>query len=67
MNLLVQGNTPINAVRMPSAMSIADLELVPEGTPGSQPVAVLEEPFRISLRRAAIPEPGTGEIRVRVR
>jgi len=52
---------------MANIMSIADLDLVPDGTPGSQPVAVLEEPCRISMRCARIPEPGTGEIRVKVR
>ncbi len=67
MNLLVEIPSQTNAVRMPSKMSIADLEFVPEGTPDSQPVAVLEESRQISLRRAAIPEPGTGEIRVRIR
>ncbi len=52
---------------MANIMSIAGLELVPEGTPNSQRVAVLREPFRIELARAAIPEPGIDEIRIRVR
>ncbi len=48
-------------------MTIADLELVPEGTPNSQRVAVLQEPFHIDMAHAAIPEPGMDEIRIKVR
>lgn len=52
---------------MANIMSIANLDLVAEGTPNAQPVAVLDEPFRISVQWARIPEPGPGEIRVKVR
>ncbi len=52
---------------MPNIMSIADLELVPEGTPNSQQVAVLQEPYRIEMAHAAIPEPGIDEIRIKIR
>lgn len=52
---------------MANIMNIADLELVPEGTPNSQRVAVLQEPFRIEMAHAAIPEPGVDEIRIKVR
>ena len=52
---------------MATRMNIADLELVPAGTPDSQRVAVLEEPYRITLHQARIPEPGPDEIRVKVR
>jgi threonine dehydrogenase-like Zn-dependent dehydrogenase len=51
---------------MAQTMQSADLELVPDGTPGSQSVAVLEQPFRIVLRRARIPEPAADEVRIRV-
>ena len=52
---------------MPNIMSIADLELVEAGTPNSQRVAVLQEPFRIEMAHALIPEPGIDEIRIKVR
>lgn len=48
-------------------MQIAELEFVPEGTPGSQTVAVLDEPRSLSIRHAAIPEPGDGEIQIRIK
>jgi len=48
-------------------MNIADLELVPEGTPNSQRVAVLSEPYKIEMAHAAIPEPEVDEVRVRIR
>lgn len=52
---------------MAKMMSIAELDLVPEREAGAQPVAVLEEPMRISMKWAKVPEPGVGEIRVKVR
>lgn len=52
---------------MPNIMTIAGLDLVPAGTPNSQRVAVLQEPYRIEMAHAAIPEPGIDEIRIRVR
>jgi threonine dehydrogenase-like Zn-dependent dehydrogenase len=48
-------------------MSVADLQLVPAGTHGSQKVAVLEAPRSISIRHARVPEPGDGEVRVRIK
>jgi threonine dehydrogenase-like Zn-dependent dehydrogenase len=35
--------------------------------PGAQRVAILEEPRRLSLRYAEIPEPGDGEIRIKIK
>lgn len=35
--------------------------------PGAQRVAILDEPRRLSLRYAEIPEPGDGEIRIKVK
>ena len=52
---------------MATKMNIAALDLVDAGTPGSQKVAVLDEPGTISMRHAAIPEAGHGEIRVKIR
>lgn len=48
-------------------MQMANLELVEEGTPNSQMVAVLNEPYDISIRYAKIPEPNDDEIRVRIK
>lgn len=47
-------------------MTQAKLELVPEGTANSQRVAVLNQPLDIQMRHALIPEPGDGEIRVKI-
>lgn len=47
-------------------MELARLELVDETGSGTQRVAVLWEPGRIGLARARVPEPGRGQIRVRV-
>ncbi|MEM7625411.1 MAG: alcohol dehydrogenase catalytic domain-containing protein [Planctomycetota bacterium] len=52
---------------MASQMSLAELELVDTGTPGSQVVAVLEEPGRISTHHAKVPEPGPGQVRVKIK
>jgi threonine dehydrogenase-like Zn-dependent dehydrogenase len=52
---------------MATRMAMADLDLVPEGTPGSQRVAVLEAPRRIRCARAAVPHAGPGQVRVRIK
>lgn len=52
---------------MATIMDAAALDLVPADTPGAQRVAVLDEPYRVSLRHAQIPEPGAGELRIKVR
>ena len=52
---------------MATKMDIAALELVEAGTPNLQRVAVLEEPGSIGMRHARIPEPGHGEIRIKMR
>jgi hypothetical protein len=46
-----------NAIDMAKSMSIAGLDLVAESTPNAQPVAVLDDPYRISMKWARIPEP----------
>lgn len=43
------------------------VELVDRDQPGTQRVAVLEGSRKLSIRHAEIPEPGFGEIRVRVK
>ncbi len=48
-------------------MTIADLELVPPGTPGAQKVAVLNRPRELSIAYARVPEPGDHEIRVKIK
>lgn len=52
---------------MATTMAIADLKLVPAGTPNSQRVAVLEAPRSIVVRHALIPEPAAGEVRVKIK
>ena len=52
---------------MATKMNIAELDLVEVGTPGAQRVVVLDEPGKLSLRHALIPEPGHGEIRIKIR
>ena len=52
---------------MATRMQPAGLDLVDEGAPDSQRVAVLEAPYRITTARARIPEPGDDEVRVKVR
>ncbi len=51
---------------MTTKMTAAHLDLVDETHPQRQRVAVLEEPGRIVSAWARIPEPGPGEIRLRV-
>ena len=52
---------------MATRMRPAGLDLVDEGAPDSQRVAVLEAPYRITTACARIPEPGDDEVRVKVR
>ncbi len=43
------------------------IELLPAGDAGGMRVAVLDAPFKIRLARARIPEPGDGEVRVKIK
>ncbi|MGH9439402.1 MAG: zinc-dependent alcohol dehydrogenase [Terriglobia bacterium] len=43
------------------------IKLVDRDRPGAQRVAILEGSRRLSIRHAEIPEPGAGEIRIRVK
>jgi threonine dehydrogenase-like Zn-dependent dehydrogenase len=52
---------------MTTLMTQAALKLVEAGHPNAQRVAILDEPRHISLGYAEIPEPGDGEIRVKVK
>ncbi|MFW5844625.1 MAG: zinc-dependent alcohol dehydrogenase [Planctomycetota bacterium] len=52
---------------MATRMTLADLDLLPDDSPETgQTVAVLDAPRRIRCARARIPEPGPGQIRLRV-
>lgn len=51
---------------MATKMSMADLQLVEQGGEGTQRVAVLDEPYRLSIHNALIPEPKDDEVRVRI-
>jgi len=53
---------------MPTTMTYADLALLSEREAKGdyQKVAILEEPYKLSLAKAAIPEPSDTEIRVKV-
>jgi threonine dehydrogenase-like Zn-dependent dehydrogenase len=55
------------AVQMTTRMTQAPLKLVEADYPNAQRVAILSEPRRLTLGYAEIPEPGDGEIRVRVK
>ena len=57
----------IAAVQMTTRMTQAPLKLVGSGHPNAQRVAILSEPRHLTLSYAEIPEPGDGEIRVRVK
>ena len=48
-------------------MTQAPLKLVDADHPNSQRVAVLYEPRHLSLRYAEIPEPGDGEVRIKIK
>lgn len=52
---------------MATKMEMARLELVEQGTPNSQRVAVLNRPYDISVQYAMIPEPGDDEVRVKIK
>ncbi|MDI3311842.1 MAG: alcohol dehydrogenase catalytic domain-containing protein [Thermoanaerobacterium sp.] len=52
---------------MTTKMEMAEFEWVEKGTPNSQKVAVLNKPYDISIRYARIPEPGDGEVRVKIK
>ena len=51
---------------MATRMTQPPLELVPAHTPGAQQVAVLDKAYDIQIRHALVPEPGDGEVRVRI-
>lgn len=52
---------------MTTRMDMSRLELVSTDHPNAQDVAVLHKPYEISIARAKIPEPGDGEIRVKIK
>lgn len=52
---------------MPRKMQMANLELVEEGTPNSQKVAVLNKPYDMSIYFARIPEPVDNEVRIKIK
>ncbi|MCG8306900.1 MAG: zinc-binding dehydrogenase [Cytophagales bacterium] len=51
---------------MATQMELADLTLVDKDHPNAQEVAVLNEPYNITVAHAEIPEPGDDEIRVKI-
>lgn len=52
---------------MATKMSMADLQLVDHGGEGTQRVAVLDEPFKMTVRNAVIPIPKDNEVRVKIK
>lgn len=52
---------------MATHMIVADLKLVPAGHPNAQKVAVLNQPFDISVAYAEIPNAAVGEVRVKIK
>ena len=52
---------------MANRMTQAPLTLVDTDHPNVQRIAILDEPRRLSLRYAEIPEPGDGEVRIKVK
>lgn len=52
---------------MTSTMTQAELKLVDSSHPRAQKVAILERPRRLTLGFAEIPEPGNGEIRIKIK
>ncbi|MFP4352121.1 MAG: zinc-dependent alcohol dehydrogenase [Puniceicoccaceae bacterium] len=52
---------------MATKMLQPPLEIVPEGTPDSQRIAILTAPGKLDLAWAKIPEPGPDEIRIRIK
>ncbi len=51
---------------MASKMQLAGLNFVSADHPNAQRVAVLDEPYRMSMQYAEIPEPGEEEIRIKI-
>ena len=52
---------------MTTRMTQAELKLVPRDHPRAQRVAILNQPRDISIDYAEIPEPGPGEVRVKIK
>jgi threonine dehydrogenase-like Zn-dependent dehydrogenase len=52
---------------MATQMTMARLNLVEKNSPNSQMVAVLNKPYDIKMAYAEIPEPGDGEVRVKIK
>lgn len=52
---------------MATQMQMADLKLVSKDHPHAQKVAVLNAPYDMSIAYAEIPEPGNGEIRLKIK
>lgn len=52
---------------MATQMQMANMNLVTKDHPNSQMVAVLNKPYDISVAYAQIPDPGDGEIRVKIK
>jgi threonine dehydrogenase-like Zn-dependent dehydrogenase len=52
---------------MPTTMTMAKLDLVEKGSLDSMRVAVLDEPGKMSMRYAKIPNPGDHEIRIKIK
>ena len=55
------------AVPMTTIMTQTPMKFVDSASPTSQRVAILDEPRKLSIGYAEIPEPGDGEIRVKVK
>ncbi len=52
---------------MTTRMNMPQFELVDDDRRDAQNVAVLHKPYEISIARAEIPEPGDGEVRVKIK
>jgi threonine dehydrogenase-like Zn-dependent dehydrogenase len=52
---------------MPTKMELAEFDFLDSREPGTMMVAVLDEPKKFSIRYAKIPEPGPGELRVKIK
>ena len=52
---------------MATKMSMADLQLVDHEGDDTQRVAVLDEPYKMSVRNARIPVPKDNEVRVKIK
>lgn len=53
---------------MPTKMKFADLEYTTDfSAPGTQRVAIMEEPFKMKMVCAKIPEPNDDEIRIKIK